>query len=208
MAFNGSGTFNRLYNWVNDAASGIKIRADRMDAEMSGMATGLSNCICRDGQSTTTVAIPFAQGVKLGGGSNTLSTYAENTFTPTLTFGGSFTGGSLLAAQGNYIKVGKLVVFNLKITMGAKGSSTGTLFIGGLPFTSANIDPVWPLSIFHHMLNLSAGYTQVSGYVDKNATTISMQQTGDNISATGFTDADFTASTMVIVLSGCYMAAA
>lgn len=64
MAFNGSGSFVRLYNWVQDRINGIKIRADRMDAEMDGMATGLSNTICRDGQSTTTAAIPFAQGIQ------------------------------------------------------------------------------------------------------------------------------------------------
>lgn len=52
MAFNGNGVFNRLYSWVQDAINGIKIRADRMDNEMNGMATGLSTCITTDGQST------------------------------------------------------------------------------------------------------------------------------------------------------------
>lgn len=66
MAFNGSGTFARLYNWVNDAAAAIKIRADRMDAEMDGFATGLSTCITKDGQTTLTANIPFA-GFKITG---------------------------------------------------------------------------------------------------------------------------------------------
>lgn len=60
MAFNGSGVFLRLYNWVNDAAAGIKIRADRMDSEMNGFATGLSNCITKDGQTTVTANLPMA----------------------------------------------------------------------------------------------------------------------------------------------------
>lgn len=60
MAFNGSGTFVRLYNWVNDAASNIKIRADRMDAETDGIATGLSTCITKDGQTTITANLPMA----------------------------------------------------------------------------------------------------------------------------------------------------
>lgn len=63
MAFNGSGLFNRLYNWVNDAAAGINIRADRSDAELDGIATGLSTCITKDGQTTTTASIPFAAGI-------------------------------------------------------------------------------------------------------------------------------------------------
>jgi hypothetical protein len=60
MSFNGSGVFQRLYNWVNDAAGGIKIRADRMDNEMNGFATGLSSCITKDGQTTVTANLPMA----------------------------------------------------------------------------------------------------------------------------------------------------
>lgn len=60
MAFNGSGVFQRLYNWVNDAAANIKIRADRMDNEMNGMAVGLSTCITKDGQTTITANLPMA----------------------------------------------------------------------------------------------------------------------------------------------------
>jgi hypothetical protein len=51
--------FSRIYNWVTDRNSGIKILASRMDQEMDGFATGLSNTICRDGQSTITQDIPF-----------------------------------------------------------------------------------------------------------------------------------------------------
>jgi hypothetical protein len=59
MAYNGSGTFQRLYNWVTDRTNSIKIRADRMDAEFDGIASGLSNAICKDGQTTITADIPF-----------------------------------------------------------------------------------------------------------------------------------------------------
>lgn len=60
MAFNGSGVFNRLYNWANDKAANIKVRADRMDNEMNGFATGLSTCITKDGQTTVTANLPMA----------------------------------------------------------------------------------------------------------------------------------------------------
>jgi hypothetical protein len=59
MAFNGSGTFNRIYNWTTDAGNGINIEASRMDGEDNGFATGLSNCITKDGQTTITANIPF-----------------------------------------------------------------------------------------------------------------------------------------------------
>jgi hypothetical protein len=58
-AFNGAGVFQRSYNWADDKAAAIKIRADRMDTEMDGFAAGLSNCICRDGQSTITASLPM-----------------------------------------------------------------------------------------------------------------------------------------------------
>jgi hypothetical protein len=48
MSFNSAGVFNRLYNWVTDAANGINVQADRMDNEMNGFADGLSLCLTRD----------------------------------------------------------------------------------------------------------------------------------------------------------------
>lgn len=59
MPFDGSGTFVRVYNWQDDAANGIKIRADRMDTEMDGFATGLTDCVTRDGQSPATADLPM-----------------------------------------------------------------------------------------------------------------------------------------------------
>lgn len=59
MAFNGSGVFNRLYSWVAQRNSNFDIDATKMDADTNGIATGLSNCICRDGQSTIIANIPF-----------------------------------------------------------------------------------------------------------------------------------------------------
>lgn len=68
MAFNGSGLFQRLFSWVTDASNGIKVSSSRMDAEMDGMATGLSNAICKDGQQTASARIPFVLGVSIGDG--------------------------------------------------------------------------------------------------------------------------------------------
>jgi hypothetical protein len=69
LAFNGSGTFNRIYNWVNDKNNNIDITASRMDGEDNGFATGLSTCITKDGQQTTTALIPFAVGLSVNQGS-------------------------------------------------------------------------------------------------------------------------------------------
>jgi hypothetical protein len=78
MAFNGSGTFNRIYNWVNDKANGFKITASRMDGEFDGIATGLSQCITKDGQTTITANIPFNNNKITGLGNGTARTDVIN----------------------------------------------------------------------------------------------------------------------------------
>jgi hypothetical protein len=75
MPFSG-GAFARLYSWITDAGNSVPITDTRMDGEMDGFATGLSNTICRDGQSTTTAKIPLALGASVGDG--TVGTPAIN----------------------------------------------------------------------------------------------------------------------------------
>lgn len=59
MPFSGAGLFTRVHNFVTDKANAIKIIASRVDAEFDGVATGLSNTITRDGQSTIIADIPM-----------------------------------------------------------------------------------------------------------------------------------------------------
>lgn len=59
MAWNGSGTFVRLYSWAADKAASIKIIATRMDGEFDNYKGGLENCLTRDGQTPPTAAIPW-----------------------------------------------------------------------------------------------------------------------------------------------------
>jgi hypothetical protein len=78
MPFNGSGTFTRLYSWVTDKANAVKITASRMDDEFDGIATALSNVLCRDGQSTVSANIPFNAKRITGLGDATAATDALN----------------------------------------------------------------------------------------------------------------------------------
>jgi hypothetical protein len=57
--FNGAGAFIRSHDWTADADAAINIRADRMDEEDDGFATGLTNCITKDGQTSITANIPM-----------------------------------------------------------------------------------------------------------------------------------------------------
>lgn len=64
MPFNGSGVFNRIMNWVNDAANSIPITASRTDTDTNDIAQGLTNCVTRDGQSPALANLPMG-GFKL-----------------------------------------------------------------------------------------------------------------------------------------------
>lgn len=60
MPFDGSGNFNRALGpttWQNDAAAGIKIKANLHDNNDNDIANGLSQVICKDGQSSPTADI-------------------------------------------------------------------------------------------------------------------------------------------------------
>lgn len=59
MPWNGSGTFTRVYDWTTDRDADIKIRADRMDTEMDGFATGLSACLTRNGETVPSANLPM-----------------------------------------------------------------------------------------------------------------------------------------------------
>lgn len=72
MPFNGSGGFTRVRNWVADAGSAIKVRADLHDDEDNNLAAGLSNVICKDGQTAITADIPL-NNHKLTGLANPVS---------------------------------------------------------------------------------------------------------------------------------------
>lgn len=66
MPFNGSGTFIRGYSWTLDAAQGLDILPNRMDADANDIAGALSNCITRDGQGVPTANISW-NGFQING---------------------------------------------------------------------------------------------------------------------------------------------
>ncbi len=60
MPYNGSGVFTRLYDWTDERDAANNIDSVKMDAEDDGFATGLSNAITKDGQTTVTANLPMA----------------------------------------------------------------------------------------------------------------------------------------------------
>jgi hypothetical protein len=149
MAFNGSGTFVRLYNWVNDKANSIKITASRMDAEMDGMATGLSTCITKDGQTVTTARVPFAAGLSAGAGlvgtpaivldpTNAVSGLYQTTANEwrlSLNSTLKYTFGSNFTVAGN---IGCGTTGGTQGSIGFNGSTSGSLTVRGPAVAGSN----------------------------------------------------------------------
>lgn len=137
MAFNGSGTFVRLYSWLTDRNNGVKIQATRMDDEMDGFATGLSNCITKDGQTTITANIPFNNKRLTGLGAATAGSDALNRDTGDgryVQLGGGSTGGAM-TGQFNYAKgadIASASTTNIATATGNYVNVTGTTTITAL----------------------------------------------------------------------------
>jgi hypothetical protein len=69
---------------------------------------------------------------------NTLDWYEEGTFTPAVTFGGGSTDLTYTAQTGAFTRIGNRVLFNFRLVLSAKGSSTGELRIVDFPYASAD----------------------------------------------------------------------
>ena len=59
--WNGAGTYDLRYTFVNDASANIKILASRQDQMWNDLKAGIQNCMTLDGQTTPT------QNINLGG---------------------------------------------------------------------------------------------------------------------------------------------
>lgn len=66
--WNGSGTFSRSHNWQQDQINGIAIRADRMDEDSNDFASGINDCVTKDGQNQATANLPMGGFIHTGVG--------------------------------------------------------------------------------------------------------------------------------------------
>lgn len=225
MAFDGNGVF------VIDTAGqpvvgGTTISSTAFNALTADLANGLTLCVTKDGQSTTTAAIPFAQGietdalspltpngpVELTAGQlefpvvqnpstdpNTLDDYEEGAWSPVVLFGGASVGQSV-TANGYYTKIGNRVFYNCELSFANKGSSVGIAGVSGLPFTSSNVSAGRsPAAIYTDVM---AGLSVPVAYVGPNSTVIALNNFAANTLAS-MTDANFT-NTSGVAISGHY----
>lgn len=206
MAYNGSGIWNRLYNWTNDAQNGIKIRADRMDAEFNDMCSnGLSKVITRDGQGVPTANLPMGgfkhtgvadptatdQYLTVNQAQQGSSSLLSGSFTP---IDASGAGLTFSTALGIYRRTPGGVHISMKIVFPSTADSS-VVKIGALPFTASSS----ALSFFPITAHPVGGGTPAAvGLVIQNDTKMQL----NTATGTGVTNA--TMSTNTLYVNGVY----
>jgi hypothetical protein len=129
MSYNGSGTFN-INTTGQPVVAGTVISAATFNALTADLATGLTTALTKDGQTTATARIPFAQGI-----TSTLVTDASSVST-----GSIITAGGVGIAKKLYVGTDANIAGNAVITgtLGVTGVATLIAPILGTP-TSGNL---------------------------------------------------------------------
>lgn len=120
--------------------------------------------------------------------------YATGTWTPVLSFGGGSTGITYSVQQGQYTRIGNVVYFHYRCVLTSKGSSTGTAYISGLPYTVGST-----LDAYGNNGSMSAGTlpgtaTQFHNSIQPATTTIELRGTTPATNSQ-LTDANFANNT-------------
>jgi hypothetical protein len=93
---------------------------------------------------STILSLSGLQGIKFqasqsaSSDANTLDDYEEGTWTPTYLGSTSNPTVSYSEQLGSYIKIGRLVVCFVKIVKSSASGGSGSLMLGGLPFTASS----------------------------------------------------------------------
>ena len=131
------------------------------------------------------------------GTSELLDDYEEGTWTPTILFDGANVGMTFNIQAGNYTKVGNLVTASCYLNLANKGSSTGSAFVGGLPFTSGNVaNQNSPSTLWVSAVSF-ADFLQ--GFNGVNTSTISLREATNAGVQSSLSEANFANNSSVMV---------
>ena len=132
-------------------------------------------------------------------------TFEQSTWTPGISFGGGTTGITYTTQVGSYERIGRQVTVRGYILLSAKGSSTGTARITGLPHVVANSDA---LSSAAGALTPKAitFANQIGMRAEKNASAIVLYECTEAGVETVIDDTDF-ANTSQVLFSLTYATA-
>ena len=131
-------------------------------------------------------------GLVIGGTgtANKLDDYEEGNWTPTLTYSGGQTA-TLSENGGVYTKIGRMVTVHMEVDVSNTNSGSGSVIIGGLPFTVGNL-----LSPTGNEASGTVGY--YSGFSTAvNSLIIDAQQSSTNLNLRGQTSATATSASAI-----------
>lgn len=121
----------------------------------------------------------------------------ENTWTPTISFGGATTGITYSQNRGYYIRIKNFVFVTGYILLTSKGSATGAMLIEGLPYTIANATrALTPATL--RLQNVTFA-NQFQGYGVYNTKTIALMELTEAGAETALTHADFANNSLIMV---------
>ena len=128
-----------------------------------------------------------------------LMPYVSGVFTPSLKFGGNSVGQTG-TFNGYYTLIGNRCFFNLEISLTAKGSSTGTATITGLPFP--NLNSTNNRVACAAEMEVMASVTAIMAYIGPNGSAVNLFNfTGSTVAV--LTEANFN-NTSDMMISGSY----
>jgi len=134
-----------------------------------------------------------SDGLKFNGDTlqvNALDDYEEGTWTMGLSFGGGTTGIVYDTNTGTYTKIGRQVTVNGLLALSNKGSSTGSAFLTGLPFTVASGLSLFSAVTFGNIRNITFA-DMINAYTNQGATNVTLGETTNLGAFSVLTDADF-----------------
>jgi hypothetical protein len=138
---------------------------------------------------------------------NTLDDYEEGTWTPTFTASTSAPSSVTYGTQGGrYTKIGRVVYVEVYLRFTAYSGGSGTVNIGGLPFTAAGGSAYSGVYIQETTgFSITGTYYSMVLQVNAGATALVLLKQAPNSATTGVDIAQVGSSTTVYVLaSGCY----
>jgi hypothetical protein len=95
---------------------------------------------------STSGQIPFPATQNPSADANTLDDYEEGTWTPIIRADGGFSGQTYTTQTGVYVKNGQMVTVSFLMVLSNKGTLTGNVMLGGLPFShNASVNAWMPL---------------------------------------------------------------
>ena len=145
------------------------------------------------GASAGQVVFPATQNPSTN--ANTLDDYKEGDWTPTIGGSGGQSGQVYSVQVGKYVKVGKLVTCQARVTLSTLGTITGNVQIQGLPFTAENTSGLVSIAVINWTA-MTTALVYCCGVVTANGTAIVVVGVAAaGVSLGNFTQADLSNTT-------------